>query len=299
MKGSRFMILPAKMHGAKLCLVLLLAAAGLGACARKSEDTLERVRREGAVRVGYANEAPYAYLEGGSQTLTGEAPEIARIVLRQMGVEEVEGVLTEFGSLVPGLRAGRFDLIAAGMYITPSRCEQIDFSEPSYCIGEAFIVKAGNPLDLHSYEDAAQHPTARIGVVAGAVELNYARSVGIPEDRVAIFPDAASAVEGLQAGRIDAYAGTSTTVENFLTVAGDGAGIERADPFTDPVIDGKRVRGCGAFGFRKEDLAFRDEFNRHLKAVVGSPEHLSLIKKFGFSESDLPTGMTTDLLCHP
>lgn len=283
----------------RLCLILLLAAVGLTACTRKSEDTLERVRREGVVRIGYANEAPYAYVEGDSQTLTGEAPEVARHVLRQMGVDQVEGVLTEFGSLVPGLRAGRFDMIAAGMYITPSRCEQIDFSEPTYCIGEAFIVRAANPLDLHSYEDVAQHSTARIGVVAGAVELNYARAVGIPEDRIVIFPDAASAVEGLQADRIDAYAGTSTTVQNFLKVAGEDAGIERANPFTDPVIDGKSVRGCGAFGFRKQDAAFRDEFNRHLKSFVGTPEHLRLIEKFGFSKRDLPTGMTTDLLCHP
>ena len=111
------------------------------------------------------------------------------------------------------------------MYVTPARCEQIDFSEPTYCIGEAFIVKEGNPLDLHSYEDVAQHSTARLGVVAGTVELGYARSMGIPEDRVSIFPDAASAVEGLQADRMDAYAGTSTTVQNFLTVAGEAAGI--------------------------------------------------------------------------
>ena len=277
----------------------LLFAAGLAACSREPESTLERVRKEGVVRVGYANEAPYAYYEGDTQKLTGEAPEIARLVLQEMGVAEVEGVLTEFGSLLPGLRAKRFDVIAAGMYITPARCDQIDFSEPTYCIGEAFIVKEGNPLDLHSYEDVAQHPTARLGVVAGTVELGYARSVGIPEDRVSIFPDAASAVEGVQADRMDAYAGTSTTIQNFLTVAGEAAGIERAEPFSDPVIDGKSVRGCGAFGFRKEDQLFRQEFNAKLKAFVGTPAHLSLMQSFGFTENDLPTEMTTNLLCQP
>ena len=280
-------------------LVLLLTAVGLVACSRESESTLDRVRREGVVRVGYANEAPYAYYEGDSQKLTGEAPEIARRVLQEMGIAEVEGVLTEFGSLLPGLRAKRFDLIAAGMYVTPARCEQIDFSEPTYCIGEAFIVQEGNPLDLHSYEDVAQHPTARLGVVAGTVELGYARALGIPEDRVSIFPDAASAVEGVQADRMDAYAGTSTTIQNFLTVAGDAAGIERAEPFSDPVIDGKSVRGCGAFGFRKEDQPFRQEFNAKLKAFVGTPAHLDLMQAFGFTASDLPTGMTTNSLCQP
>ena len=35
-----------------------------------------------------------------------------------MGINQVEGVLTEFGSLIPGLQARRFDIIAAGMYVT-------------------------------------------------------------------------------------------------------------------------------------------------------------------------------------
>jgi len=278
---------------------LLIAVAGCSGCSGEPENTLERIRRERVVRVGYANEAPYAYLADGIEQLTGEAPEIARLVLQQMGVAQVEGVLTEFGSLMPGLRAKRFDMIAAGMYITPERCEQIDFSEPTYCIGEALVVKAGNPLELHSYEDIAQHRTARLGVVAGAVELGYARAVGIPQERLSIFPDAASAVEGVQAGRIDAYGGTSTTVQNFLNVTGDAAGVERADPFTDPIIDGKSVRGCGAFGFRKEDQLFREEFNRHLQSIVGTPEHLNLMQSFGFTENDLPMGMTTNLLCQP
>lgn len=282
-----------------LWLALLIASAGAAGCSHNTESTLERVRREGVVRVGYANEAPYAYLDDKTQRLTGEAPEIARIILKQMGIPRVEGVLTEFGSLLPGLRAKRFDIIAAGMYITPARCEQIDFSEPTYCIGEAFIVKRGNPLNLHSYEDVAKNSAARVGVVAGAVELGYARAIGIPEDRISIFPDAASAVEGVQADRIDAYGGTSTTVQNFLRVAGADAGIEPAEPFTDPVIDGKSVRGCGAFGFRKQDQLFREEFNQHLKAFVGSPEHLRLIEPFGFTKDDLPMGETTKLLCRP
>ena len=32
------------------------------------------------------------------------------------------------GFVIPGLNAGRFDLIAAGLFITPERCEQVAFS---------------------------------------------------------------------------------------------------------------------------------------------------------------------------
>src|SRR5215218_4507187 len=101
-----------------------------------AETTLERARAQGFIRVGFANEAPFGYATPDGK-LTGEAPEVAKAVLAKMGIPQVDGVLTEFGSLIPGLKAGRFDIIAAGMFITPKRCAEINYSEPSYGIGEA------------------------------------------------------------------------------------------------------------------------------------------------------------------
>src|SRR5690606_32327848 len=114
--------------------VLVLAAAGCGSPSDAS--TYERVRDTGVLRIGYANEAPFAYQDSTTGELTGEAPAIVRLVADDLGIAEVEGVLTEFGSLIPGLLAGRFDMIAAGMYVTPARCAQVAFSEPTYSIGE-------------------------------------------------------------------------------------------------------------------------------------------------------------------
>src|SRR5690349_11223516 len=134
---------------------LLLGAAGLGAAGAVlgsprlafAETTLQRAKRQGYIRVGFANEAPFGYATPDGK-LTGEAPEVAKAVLAKMGISQVDGVLTEFGSLIPGLLAGRFDIIAAGMFITPKRCEQIRFSEPSYGIGQAFLVKKSNPKNI-------------------------------------------------------------------------------------------------------------------------------------------------------
>lgn len=242
--------------------------------------------------VGFANEAPYAYLDGESGRLTGEAPEVARHVFRQLGLGELEGVLTEFGSLIPGLKAGRFDVIAAGMYITPERAREIRFSEPTYCIGEAFIVAVGNPEALHSYEDVAAHGSARLGVVAGTVERGYARSVGIPDERVVVLPDAPSALEAVRAGRVEAYAGTSLTVQYLLDRAADSR-LERARPFTDPLVDGRSVRGCGAFGMRKADTDLAEAVDMALAGFLGTPEHLRLVKPFGFTEAELPGEVRT------
>src|SRR5690606_12294261 len=65
-----------------------------------AKSTLSMAQEAGKIRVGYANEAPFAFMDSGSGRLTGEAPEVLRHVMEQLGVTEVEGVLTEFGSLI-------------------------------------------------------------------------------------------------------------------------------------------------------------------------------------------------------
>lgn len=275
-----------------LCASLLAGCGGGG----PQQSTLERIRETGVVRIGYANEAPYAYQDTATGELTGEAPEIAKVILEELGVTEVEGVLTEFGSLIPGLQAGRFDIIAAGMYILPERCAQIAFSNPTYAIGEAFAVLQGNPKGLHSYEDVRDHEEATLGVVAGAVERRYAREIGIPDARVVVFPDAPAALAGVRAGRVDAYGGTALTVQDLLSKDGSGR-LERAEPFTDPVIDGVSVKGYGAFGFRKQDQDLRNAFNERLATFIGSEEHREIVEPFGFTEQELPGDVTADALC--
>jgi len=283
----------------------VLGCTLLTACSRSEEDaqknqatsTLERVKAAGKVRVGYANEAPYAFLRSSENQVTGEAVEIARVVLKRMGVNEVEGVLTEFGSLIPGLQASRFDIIAAGMYVTPDRCKQVQFSEPTYGVGEGFLVKSGNPQNLHSYEDIVNNDSVRLGVVVGAIQVDYAKSLQIPDSRVIVFPDAVSALAGVQAGRADVYAATALTVADLMTKTDARDGLERAEPFTDPIIDGQDVRGYGAFAFRNADAEFRDAFNAELKNFIGTPEHAKLVEPFGFSKQELPQGVTTEKLC--
>src|SRR5690606_27205839 len=122
------------------------------------------------------------------------------------------------------------------------------------------------------YADVAKHPKARLGVVAGAVEGAYARKSGIPAERVVVFPDAPSALEGVEAGRVDAFAATSLTVNSLLARV-DSAALERAAPFEELVVDGKPVRGYGAFGFREDDRKLASAFNDALARYVGTPAH--------------------------
>jgi polar amino acid transport system substrate-binding protein len=276
----------------------LLAGCGGDSANRPGESTLDRIQRTGVVRIAYANEAPYGYRDTATGRVTGEAPEIARVVLKRLGVKKIETTLADFGQLISGLKAGRYDMIAAGMYITPQRCKQIDFSNPTYSIGEAFLVRKGNPKDLHSYEDIANSQDARLGVVGGTVEQTFADQVGVVDSRVVVFPDNATAIAGLRAGRIDAFAGTAMTVHDLLKKI-DSDDIERASPFTQPRLDTGRARSYGAFGFRQADDDFRKAVNAQLAKFIGTTEHLKLVEPFGFTREDLPGDVTAQDLCKP
>jgi polar amino acid transport system substrate-binding protein len=136
----------------------------------------------------------------------------------------------------------------------------------------------------------------RLGVVAGAVELNYARGSGVDERQLVLFPDAAAAAGGVKAGRVDAFAAMGVTVQDL--VRRSPRQLERAEPFRNPVIGGRSYLDHGGFGFRPGDAELREAFNRHLLDLLRSPGYLDLIEPFGFTRADLPDRTTAEL-CMP
>lgn len=272
---------------------ILILSFFLISCDQDSNSTLARIKKDGFIRIGYANDIPYAYSTSEGR-LTGEAPEIARIVLAKMGINQMKGVFTEFGSLIPALKAGRFDMIAAGMFVLPKRCKEINFSEPTYAISQAFLVKQGNPKNLHSYEDVSKNKESILCVMEGTAELGYAQALGIPDSQILRVPDTPTGFKAVKTGRADALALTSLSIQKMIDSANDPS-VERALPFKDPVINGKMVKGYGAFGFRKEDKELLSEFNMHLVNLIGTSKHLQTVKQFGFTE--IPNKISTEELC--
>ena len=95
----------------------------------------------------------------------------------------------------------------------------------------------------------------------------------------------ADAFDALEAGRVDAVALTSFTIETE-TAAMDG--YEATEGFI-PVIDGEEQIGCGGFGFRYDDAALRNAFNAELAAMQEADEVLPIVEPFGFNEEAVST----------
>jgi polar amino acid transport system substrate-binding protein len=275
----------AARFGAMLLAAATLAAAG----AAHAETTLERVQRTGEIRIGYANEAPFAYTLPNGR-VTGESPEIVRKIFRKLGVKKVDAVLTEWGGLIPGLQAGRFDVIAAGMYITPARAQQVLFTDPHYQLADTLLVARGNPKHLHSYADVAANKDAKIAIMSGTAEYNYARAAGIDDSQIMQVPNTIAQLQAVRTRRADAAVGTQLTMKALAAKGG-----KRVQAIKDFKDDPSHM-GYGALAFRKDDQDLRDAVNRELKAWLGSKDHLRTVKPFGFDRSNLTDKTVADIV---
>ncbi|MFD0490956.1 transporter substrate-binding domain-containing protein [Saccharopolyspora spinosporotrichia] len=180
--------------GGALAVVAATACSRVGLGAEPDGGTLlERLRERGEVRVGFANESPYGFINSEAE-LTGESPEVARVIYQRLGVERLVPIPSEFGALISGLKVGLFDMIGAGMSVTPSRCEEVLFTNPHFIAPAAFLVPAGNPQGIRTFEDVAAKPDFRLGVLIGAVEADYAEASGVPASRITPMPTSPAAL---------------------------------------------------------------------------------------------------------
>lgn len=276
------------------CPVFALAAATLvivaASGAALAETALERAKKEGRIRIGYSNAIPLAY-KAADGRVTGEDVEISSSIAKKLGINEVDSILTEWASIIPGLKAQRLDFTMA-MYITPKRCEEIAFSEPIYRLGEAMLVPQGNPKSIKDMSTFTKDKSLKLAVLTGAVEVDYAKNAGIDQSQLLVLRDNTSLLAAVQSGRADA--GALPAIQ-LIEMAKKVTGVEVTPQYFE--VAGKSVAGYGAFGFRKEDKDLLEAFNSELKTFLGSPEHLAIVAPFGFGKDTLPGNKTMAELC--
>lgn len=273
-----------------------LVGASIAGCTSTDDNTeagttLEQLRERGTVTVGFAGEAPYSFLQDGE--LTGATVALHREIFKNLGIDNVEGVATDFGALIPGLQAGRFDVVSAGMSILPQRCEQALFSEPEFNYTTALMVPEGNPNNLSDMQSIADSG-ANMAVMTGAIEADYASALGIDAMQVASAQDGMDAVVN---GRAEVFALTGISL-NWMKQNNESAPVEVTESFVAE-IDGVPQVGAGGTVFNLGDEELRDAYNEELAKITSDTDkYLSIVGEFGFTEQELPDPeLTTEMLC--
>lgn len=258
-----------------------------------AQNTLERLKEAGSIKVAVADERPYSWVEGGEAK--GATIAMHKEIFGNMGIDDIDVVEVDWNSLIPGLNAGRFDVVSAGMSILPDRCAKAAFSDPEIMYTTALMVPEGNPKglsDLHSVVDAGD---VKLAVLAGGIESGYADSLGITDTTK--VDNAQDGMDQVANGRADAFAMTAISL-NWMADNTPNSGVEVTPAFV-AVIDGVDQIGAGSTVFRKEDTALLEAYNEELSKITGDvDEYMSLVGEYGFTKENLPPAdLTTEQLC--
>ncbi|MEB2318322.1 MAG: transporter substrate-binding domain-containing protein [Pseudomonadota bacterium] len=274
---------------ARRFITAAIIVLGLGASLAGAGPLSDRIESGKSIRIGFANEVPWAYPgEGGRPAGFVNAYVIG--LLKHMGYEQVEPVVTDWGGLVPALMANRVDMVTGGLYILASRCRSIAFSEPIGRFGDAFIVAAGNPKGLATYADIRDRK-AILATGAGYNTVEAARKEGVPDSQLMQVPGPTEILAAVRAGRADAGGGTWFTMLQLAEAAGGDVEV------TDPAALPEWTLNYVGVGFRPADRDFLEKFNAAQREWLGSDEMLAAVAPYGYGPEQLPGDVTTEWAC--
>lgn len=274
-------------------LFTIVAVLGLMVALSPSSATaaslMEKANSGDTIRIGFANEVPWAY-PGDNDAPKGFVNAIALGILDKMGITNVEPVVTEWGGLIPGLKANRFDIITGGMYILQSRCENVNFSDPIGVFGDAFIVAAGNPKGLQTYQDI-KGKGAVLATGAGYNIVEVAKKEGISESNIMQVPGPTEILAAVKSGRADAGGVTFFTAQNLAKESSGTVDV------TDPSKLPEWTLNWVGIAFRPSDKEFLAAFNKAEAGYLGSDAMMSAVAEYGYTKAQLPGDVSTEYAC--
>ncbi len=206
-----------------------------------------------------ATREPFCFVDA-KQQVTGHDGELGRRIGAKLG-RPIEFVDMKFSALIPALKSGKVDLIAAGMTATEERKKSVDFSQSYFENSQVLIVKKG--IDAKSSTENKSNKlktiddikNKRIGVLLGSVHDTYALK-NYPNATILQYKNPSELVLAVRSNKIDAAIYTHETLleilrsDNELKLLGDTL-------FTVPI----------AMGFNQQNDALREKFNSFLKKI--------------------------------
>lgn len=254
-------------------LPALSAGSGLVFAQGAASVSLDQLRKAGVVKVGIANQPPYSGMNPDG-SLSGFVPTLLQAVFSKLGVPKVEGLVATYGELVPGLQAGRWQMIGASFRLSKERCAQVLFTDPVTFDGGAF---AYVPKDLSSPPKSLAElgkSGAKSGMLQGSYLLKLGEDKGIDRGSISQFPSNPALIDALLAKRVPVAVSTFASLRELQKQRGGAFEIVYPVPDDPPVGSGP--------AFRREDTELHAAFQKELRAMRASGELARMAGQFGF-----------------
>ena len=160
---------------------------------------LKRIRANHVLRIGMTGDyAPFSVEEGGS--LRGADVDLALALAAKLQVQP-QFVRTSWPALMQDYAAGRFDVAAGGISVTPARTAQAAFSIPYHRGGKTPIVRCGTQAGFDTLAEI-DRPGVRVVVNPGGTNEQFAREHLSAAQRI-VHADNRTIFAEVAAGRAD------------------------------------------------------------------------------------------------
>ncbi|ATB47734.1 transporter substrate-binding domain-containing protein [Corallococcus macrosporus] len=251
---------------------------------------LDGIRKRGVLRVLTRNSAVSYYLHKGDQA--GFDFHLANMVAKELDVRLEIVVPPTFDELIPWLREGRGDMIAAAMTDTAARRELVSFSRPYLYTNEVLVQRAGAPKiasldDLKGKTVHVPKGTSHAATLAALKGVHGFNVVEEPEDQ-----EISALLDRLARGEIP-YTLTDSHILAAEQVFRDD--VEAA--FTLPGQGepaGKDGHYGIAFAVRKENAKLREFLDGFVKKTYRGVEYnMTRRRYFESRRKQPPTSLAT------
>jgi polar amino acid transport system substrate-binding protein len=245
------------VSGLIAALTVALLGDGIPTVAQ-TDDSLQTILDSGKFTYGLeAQYRPFEFRDENNQ-IVGYDIDLANEIAERWGVE-AEPIDTDWATVIQTLYNGGFDFILGGMTGTEARYERVNFSVPYMDASSGLIVKAGSGI-----ADRADLDGLVVAAGAGTPSVQQleitAEELGITYNgAIRTFDNDAVAYEAMRAGRIDAYASSLVSLNDFAQ-ANEGFEVI---PFQSEAWAAEYTVAA----FQKEDEALRQRFNETLLEI--------------------------------
>ncbi len=184
----------------KILWLSILFLLVLGGISFAQESVIEKIQKQGVIRVGMSTFVPWA-MKDKQGNLAGFEIDVAKKLARDMGVK-VEFVPTAWSGIIPALLTGKFDVIIGGMGITPKRNLKVNFTIPYDYSGMSMVAHKARAKGFSSLADFNKKEVSialRLGTTAEQAARKY-----MPNASLKLFENESQALQELNLGRVHA-----------------------------------------------------------------------------------------------
>jgi proton glutamate symport protein len=155
---------------------------------RHGQQTMERIRESGRLRVGYAPSViPFSYFNAAND-LVGYDIAYAYALARDLNVALDLVPIADWETLNDDLQAGRYDLAVGGIYVTDERLRTVTVSKPYLQSPLALIVRSGKADRYLNGAELKRDRGLKIATFKSDILIPLARTL-FPRAEVVAVPD--------------------------------------------------------------------------------------------------------------